>query len=203
VFAEFYPPQGLLEWVLLCSIALYALGIVWFLSGTRHRRACCAVQPFASIVIAARDEEQRIRSCLLSLLAQDYPSERFEVIVVDDGSRDDTAHIVEKLCVQDARLRLLRRSPGGSKKAALAQAIEQARGEIILTTDADCQVGAQWLRGMLAHFDANVGVVIGFSQIGAPGQVMSWRGAYEAVDFLQLMTCIWGSTGRGHAMAAS
>ena len=100
-------------------------------------------------------------------------------------------------------MRLLRTEGPGSKKAALSLGIAEARGEVILATDADCQVGPGWIRGMLAHFADGVGMVIGFSQIGSPAEIKGWRQGYEAVDFTCLMACIWGSAGWGHPMAAS
>ena len=100
-------------------------------------------------------------------------------------------------------VRLLRTEGSGSKKAALSLGIAEARGEVILTTDADCQVAPGWIRGMLSHFADGVGMVIGFSQIGSPSEIKGWRQGYEAVDFTCLMACIWGSTGWGHPMAAS
>ena len=191
-----------LVWILLAHTALYISGIIWFLSGMKVRRASDSVaQPFVSIVVAARDEQEHIAACLQSLLAQDYGA--YEIVVVDDGSRDETANIVRHLCGEHRRLQLVERTGEGSKKAALSLAIARARGEILLMTDADCLVGPGWVRGMVSHFSADVGFVIGFSQIGSPGENLGWRGSYEAIDFLNLMACIWGSTGRGHAMAAS
>ncbi len=194
-------PDTLLAWVLLVNIALYILGIIWFLSGMRAGEGTSDAQPFVSVIVAARDEEAHIAACLQALIAQDYA--HCEIVVVDDGSRDNTVKIAQHLCAEYGHLRLLQSEGSGAKKAALALAIAQARGEILLMTDADCIVGPGWVRGMVAHFRADVGLVVGFSQIGKPGQELGWRGAYEAIDFLNLMACIWGSVGRGHAMAAS
>jgi len=85
----------------------------------------------------------------------------------------------------------------GSKKAALSLGIREARGEVILTTDADCLVAEGWVRGIVECFDGQTGMVVGFSQIGAPGQAQGARMGYQAVDFLCLMGCILGSVGRG------
>jgi cellulose synthase/poly-beta-1,6-N-acetylglucosamine synthase-like glycosyltransferase len=198
---SWFLPGNTLEWVLLATITLYTLGIIWFLSGMRQRLGTNTTLPLASVIVAARDEEENIEGCLLALLAQDYPD--FEIVVVDDGSCDGTVAIIEKICAQHEHLHLLKREEGGSKKAALTLAIAKARGEILMMTDADCRVGPGWIRSMVSYFSADVGLVIGFSQIGSARQKLGWRGVYEAIDFLNLMACIWGSTGRGHAMAAS
>ena len=196
-----YAPELLLAF---CALA-YLLGACWFIAGMlRHRgKVHAELVPLASVVVAARDEAAHIACCLRALLAQDYPPERYEIIVVDDGSTDGTGHIVREFSGETASVRLLRTQGSGSKKAALSLGITRARGEVILTTDADCEVAPGWIRGMVSHFDDGVGMVIGFSQIGSPSQIKGWRQGYEAVDFTCLMACIWGSAGWGHPMAAS
>ena len=194
---------------LLASCALaYLLGACWFVAGMRGRRGPAErverVQ-LVSVVVAARNEDAHIASCLRALLAQDYPQEHYEIIVVDDGSTDGTGHIVREFSggSASASVRLLRTEGPGSKKAALSLGIAEARGEVICTTDADCEVAPGWIRGMVSHFADGVGMVIGFSQIGSPAEIKGWRPGYEAVDFTCLMACIWGSAGWGHPMAAS
>ncbi len=160
-----------------------------------------------SVVLSAREEEACIGLCLDDLLAQTYPLEDYEVIVVDDGSTDGTAEVVGKAMESGAAVRLLhRRGRGdraGSKKAALSLGIEAARGEIILTTDADCRLPPTWVRCMVDCFAADVGMVVGFSQSGHPGAVGGVRQGWEAVDFLCLMASAAGSAGHGHPMGAS
>lgn len=188
----------------LCALA-YLLGACWFVAGMRRRPGHAAGErvPMASVVVAARDEAAHIACCLRSLLAQDYPPKHYEIIVVDDGSTDGTGRIVREFSGMPTSVRVLRTEGSGSKKAALSLGIAQARGEVILTTDADCQVAPGWIRGMLAHFADGVGMVIGFSQIGAPAEIKGGCQGYEAVDFTCLMACICGSAGWGHPMAAS
>ena len=187
-----------------CALA-YLLGACWFITGMRRRPGNANAErvQLVSVVVAARDEAAHIACCLHTLLAQDYPQDCYEIIVVDDGSTDGTGHIVREFSGETASVRLLRTEGSGSKKAALSLGIAEARGEVILTTDADCQVAPGWIRGMLSHFDDGVGMVIGFSQIGSPSEIKGWRHGYEAVDFTCLMACICGSAGWGHPMAAS
>ena len=196
-----FAPEYLLAF---CALA-YFFGACWFVFGMRRslRHVDLHVERVqsVSVVVAARDEAAHIAGCLHALLAQDYPY--YEIIVVDDGSTDGTGHIVREFSGGAVSVRLLRTEGAGSKKAALRLGIAQARGEVILTTDADCEVGPGWIRGMLWHFADGVGMVIGFSQIGSPSAIKGWRQGYEAVDFTCLMACIWGSTGWGHPMAAS
>ena len=189
------------EWFLLAEVLLYLTGILWFLWGMRRNTGDATPQPLVSVVVAARNEEARIADCLSLLAAQDYPN--FEVVVVDDGSTDATAELIAGWVEADKRFKLIGLSGSGSKKAALTAAIAEAAGEVIATTDADCAMGNGWLSSLMTYLESDVGMVIGFSQIGRPGESLGVRGGYEALDFLNLMACIWGSSGRGHPMAAS
>jgi biofilm PGA synthesis N-glycosyltransferase PgaC len=118
-----------------------------------------------SVVVAARNEQNRIAGCLQALRAQKYPRDRYEVVVVDDGSVDDTAGIVERFALQDGRIRLLASpvAPGPlqGKKRALQAGIEHSRGDIILVTDADCRPGPAWIQTMVEYFEPQVGLVAG------------------------------------------
>lgn len=96
--------------------------------------------PLVSVIVPARNEAHNISACLATLLASDYP--RFEVVVVDDQSRDGTSEIVRLIAARsDGRLRLLEGEPpppGWFGKAwACWQGYQAARGEVLLFADAD------------------------------------------------------------------
>lgn len=194
--------QPWLEALLGLSTAAYVGGLWWFNQGIGPQNSAGPALPEVSVVVAARDEEHRIGGLLAGLEAQTYPPGHWEVIVIDDASSDGTAAVVEARISGLLRLRLLR-GEGAGKKAALSQGIAAARGEIILTTDADCQVPPGWVEGMVAHFGPQVDMVVGFSQIGRPGELKGIREGLEGVDFLNLMGAALGSAGQGCALAAS
>ncbi len=119
--------------------------------------------PYVSVVIAVRNEEITIEQCLDSVVNQHYPADRFEVIVVDDHSTDSTPHILKKLTKRHKQLKVfsLLLSEERGKTAALAKGIEEAKGEIIFTTDADCKVLPTWLITMVHHFTEDTVMVAG------------------------------------------
>ena len=75
---------------------LYLAGACWFVLGTRRRFCPDERTPRVSVIVAARDEAERIGNCLHSLLAQNYPPDKYEIIVVDDGSTDRTKQNAKK-----------------------------------------------------------------------------------------------------------
>jgi chlorobactene glucosyltransferase len=97
------------------------------------------IWPFVSILVPARNEEDNIRRCLESLLAQDYP--RYEVIVLNDESTDQTGIILEQMAAHNPHLVVLDGNPlppgWYGKNWACHQLAEAAQGELILFTDAD------------------------------------------------------------------
>lgn len=113
-------------------------------------------QPLVSIIVPARNEERNIRRCITSLLEQDY--EHYEVIVVDDGSTDDTGYILDDIAQTHPhgdRLWVLRLKelPEGwaGKPHALHAGAQEAHGDWLLFTDADTWHASSALRSSLAQ----------------------------------------------------
>ncbi len=118
-----------------------------------------------SVVIAAYNEGKVIHATLQSLLKTDYQGE-LEVVVIDDGSRDDTAVEVEKVAATDGRVRLIRQQNHG-KARALQRGVAAARNELIVFIDADTHCQQQTLPRLLAPFiDPNIGGVSGHAKVG-------------------------------------
>jgi cellulose synthase/poly-beta-1,6-N-acetylglucosamine synthase-like glycosyltransferase len=111
-----------------------------------------------SVIIPARNEAQNIGHCLEALYQQNYFKLGYEVIVVDDHSTDNTAEVVKNFATEKSWESLhvleLKNIPNKRyKKAAITEAIKQATGEIIITTDADCTMGQEWLTEIVKFFD--------------------------------------------------
>lgn len=106
--------------------------------------------PFFSIVIPAHDEQAIIEETVKSLFHQDY--EHYEIIVVNDGSTDRTAVILDELVAQyPERLRVIHLHPNSGKSKALNTGIILSKGNFVLTIDADCVLDPKVLKWMAWH----------------------------------------------------
>jgi cellulose synthase/poly-beta-1,6-N-acetylglucosamine synthase-like glycosyltransferase len=105
--------------------------------------------PFVSIVVPALNCAEDVEGFADSMRLQDYPADRFEVIVVDNGSSDDTFERVRAA----GMIALQRKEKGRAR--ALNTGIEAARGEIILTTDLSCRAEPYWIRAVVETFAAH------------------------------------------------
>jgi len=108
----------------------------------------------ASIIIPARNEEAIIFRCLTSIKKQLHPSSSFEIIVVDDHSTDRTAMVVGNLNIPNLKLIRLSENEYG-KKQAITSGIKNASGQLIITTDADCEMGEKWLSTIVCFYEEN------------------------------------------------
>lgn len=138
----------------------------------------------ASILIAARNEEDTVLRCLQALERLDYPKNRYEVLIGNDQSDDKTGSIVADFIRDKPQYRLFNITEKVGKQAGkanvLAQLARYAQGEILLLTDADCAVAPGWISGMLKPFEKqNLGILTGCTQI--VGQTAFQR--TQAVDW--------------------
>lgn len=110
-----------------------------------------------SIIIAARNEEDNIGNTLDCIIQQKFPKDLMEVIVVDDHSIDKTADIVRTYAKHGVTLLQLNEGDklNSYKKLAISKAIACAKGEIIVTTDADCRMDNEWLQSVIEYFESN------------------------------------------------
>lgn len=137
-----------------------ALIALWGRLRPRPVAGGCA-EPAVSILIAAHNEERHIGATIRNKLEQDYPREKLEIIVISDGSTDRTEEIVGGFTAQGG-VRLLRQNPRNGKTAALNLAAAQARGELIVFSDANSLYDRQAVRFLAENFrDPSVGYVTG------------------------------------------
>jgi PST family polysaccharide transporter len=142
--------------------------------------------PRLSVIVAAHNEAAHIAARIADLRAQDYPADRLEILVSEDGSTDGTQALLEALAAEPAAapLRLFLSAGRTGKAAALNRAAAAAHGEVLVFTDANNSFAAQTLRHLTAPFaDRAVGAVTGLKAVAAEagvggGESVYWR--YEA-----------------------
>ena len=114
------------------------------------------------MITAAFNEAGHIEATVRNKLAQDYPADRLDIIVVSDASDDDTDEIVAGLARESARVQLLRQEPRQGKTSGLNLALPQARGEIVVFADANSIYRPDAVRMLVQNFaDPAVGYVTG------------------------------------------
>lgn len=136
--------------------------------------------PLISVLIPAYNEANNIGKTLMSVFSSHYPSSRYEVVVVDDGSKDDTSKIASRY---GAKVIRFRRNKG--KVSALNKGIEKCRGEIIITIDADTILKRNTLTRLARYFkDKDVGAVSGAYKVRDPKSILDRLQNLEYFGFM-------------------
>lgn len=173
-------------------IGIYTYG--WFSLKVFDKKEAGS-QTKISVIVPARNEANNIRNCLSGLLDQTYPADRYDIIVVDDHSSDDTAQIVNEVISsgknQNLSLVRLDQEEGFGKKYAISKAVAIAKGNLIVTTDADCRIKKTWLS-----------TIASFYEFGKPKLISgpvsfhdekSWFEKLQSLEFLSLISSGAGS----------
>jgi cellulose synthase/poly-beta-1,6-N-acetylglucosamine synthase-like glycosyltransferase len=136
-----------------------------------------------SVIVIARNEAANIAACLKSIAAQTYPKELVEILLADDQSGDSTVEIASNLGIE--QLKILTNKSLTGKKQLLSYAISVSEAELIICTDADCQVPQGWINqliGLYVEHDAKF--------MAAPVQFSYNKTLFQkfqALDFLGMM----------------
>jgi len=149
---------------------------------------------FVSIIVPARNEEDNISNLIKSIQQQTYPQACYELIVVDDCSTDRTAEIVKKYV--DSNIKLIALSDyidenniNAYKKKAIEIGIKASSGTLIITTDADCTMGENWLQEIVNCFETNQPKMMVMPvQINYSNRFIE---IFQSLDFM----CLQGITG--------
>jgi glycosyltransferase involved in cell wall biosynthesis len=145
-------------------------------AGDASRGEGPAGTPFLSVVAPIYNEERHVRACAEALLAQDYPKDRFEILMVDNNSTDRSAEIVASI----PGIELLS-EPVQGDFAARNLGISRARGEILAFTDSDTAPTKDWLRRIADTFeDPDVGVIVGHLAFNGTSPLLALLESYEA-----------------------
>ena len=154
-----------------------------------------------SIVIPYRNEAENLLRLFKSLTSLNYPRDKFEIILVNDESKDNSRSIAEnfKSDFTELNIRLLenKRKTGSPKKDAVQSAIDISNFEYIVTTDADCIVPSKWLQFFDESIQNSASKMIagpvGFIQ--ETGKKKPYFQYYEEMDFMSLQASTIGSFG--------
>jgi len=199
-------------YILYGLTALYSLFLLFLIVGTfRVNRSISSVKKNhnISVIVAARNEEKHLSALLNYLLKQEYPQDKFEIIIVNDRSTDKTDYIlnnfsrkypqIKYISIQDELPELI------GKKRALTEGIKQAQGEVLLFTDADCRPGKFWLRSMNRVFSRGFDVVVGYSPLKCQSKGFGKRiiCVLKKLERLAIFTLSAGSIGWNWGITAT
>ena len=196
----------ILSLIALCLTVIY-FGVILALRIGIGRRYHCVDSQLSriSIIVALKNEQNNARACLEALVNQTYPKDLLDIIIVDDGSTDDTPNILAEFENKYSFLTVFENESTppalSSKKFALNKAIESSTGEIMLFTDADCVPPPDWVYAITSCFSPEVGLVAGFSPLIDPTD--SIIGKLLHLDSLVNGAVAAGSIGLGGAVTCT
>lgn len=155
-----------------------------------------------SIIVAMKNEKESARRCLEALIRQNYPADFLEIIIVDDASSDETPEILAEYSRDFSFVHFFQNEQeNAGKKAALDLGIQNSQGEILMFTDADCVPQPNWVSAMTRNFDAETGIVVGFSPVIDPSN--SLPGKVLQVDSLASGIVAAGAIGNSSAITCT
>ena len=142
-----------MEIIALFILFLYLLLILSYWIGWAKNKATGVshLTPKVSIIIAMRNEQDRVIHLLSELKKQVYPIDKLEFILVNDHSIDSTLELLKNSVIDNLRVVNMPKGIFG-KKSAIAIAVKEAKGEVILASDADCSFSPLWVDTMVAYF---------------------------------------------------
>jgi cellulose synthase/poly-beta-1,6-N-acetylglucosamine synthase-like glycosyltransferase len=140
-----------------------------------------------TVLIAARNEEEKIHLTIDDLLTQDYPKELTEIIIVDDHSTDRTSAIIGSYADRGVKLLQLNidKPLNSYKKKAIAEAIKLSEGDFMVATDADCRMGSKWLSSVVGFYEAEGPVMI-----SSPVSYFEEKSFFERLQALEFYSLI-------------
>jgi cellulose synthase/poly-beta-1,6-N-acetylglucosamine synthase-like glycosyltransferase len=126
--------------------------------------------PTVTLAIPAYNEEDSIAMTLESVLDLDYPRDKLEVIVVDDGSQDDTAEVVKQFA-DDERIKFIQQENQG-KGGALNTALEESESTFFGCVDADSRLEEEAVKNIVSNFDRDTGAIASAMKVYEPSNLL-------------------------------
>ncbi len=174
---------------LLAIFSIYFIFLIFLILGWQEATASSGdasnANELVSVVVAVRNEADTLPDLIRTLARQTYSVNRFEIILIDDHSTDQTARVISTLQHTYSTMSFVTRlSSGTGKKSALTDGIQLAKGSIILTTDADCLLPETWIQRMVNSFRSNTNMVVGMVKIEAGS---AFFGTLQFLEFASVM----------------
>lgn len=151
-----------------------------------HQAVVC-LQPFVSVIIPCRNEEKFIPQCLESILANDYPRGRMEILVLDGMSKDKTRTLVEEFSKRHPFIRLVE-NPKRTIPAAMNTGIREAKGEVIIKLDAHSLYASNHISACV-HYQREYGA----ENVGGVGRMLPGADTEIAKSIVQVLASPFGS----------
>lgn len=145
-----------------------------------------------SVVIAARNEEENIKDCIDSLLKQNYPKDKFEVLLVDDDSDDETLELILK--INHPNIKVLKLENKQGKKEALKHGIDHTKFNYVVMTDADCVFNVNWLKTIANTISQNTSMLIGPVVYKEKSNFLN---SFQQLDMMAMQTFTFGMMSLG------
>jgi len=134
-----------------------------------------------SIIVSAKNEEYNISNLISALKNLNYPEDKYEVIIIDDNSNDDTFHLAKKLTNGLENFTIISATDKNyeGKRGALDYGISLAKYSNIAITDADCMPGTNWLLCLSPKFNTDCDFVFGIAPFYQTKKLVNKIGCYE------------------------
>lgn len=136
----------------------------------KNHISICGDFPEVAILIPCRDEQANLKRCLESVDNLDYPEDKLQVFLADDGSQDNTGPMIREWVKDRAnwhQVPILQQSglKINGKANALVQMLKPTNAEVLLFTDADCKVPRTWVNEMVGAYKMQYGLVTGITTV--------------------------------------
>ncbi len=179
--------QIILYVVLLTYVGYVIYFIVGWLRTKNQTNSSPSRFPQVSVIVPVRNEGKFIGNLLNDLNLQNYPKDKFDIIVIDDYSTDNTVEIIKQLNFSNVKVVPLHieGETVAYKKKAITTGVENSNAELIVTTDGDCRMGPNWLSAIVSFYSKT-----NFKLISSPVAFHEERNWYEKVQTVEFQYLI-------------
>lgn len=181
----------IINYILYSILAIYITYVIYFIIGWLRTKTINTQAPkyfpTVSIIIPVRNEGKHIEKLLRNIKAQTYPADKFDVIVIDDYSTDNTVEIIESLNIPNVRVIPLKVEGQiyAYKKMAITTGVNNSKAELIVSTDGDCSMDQHWLSSIVSFYTSN-----SFKLISSPVAFHQEKNLFEKIQTVEFQYLI-------------